>query len=570
MAYPGTSIHLCTIAQQNAYDISLIGTCCKMERGLPTHRRHVRVGVMLQQVDDDVHAAHEAGHVQGGNMQWREAVQSASIGVCLAVKQQLGHAHMPAVGGHVQGCQVVDGHFIHWCTFYYGIGNNREILIERLTFVLELMGAALSNSMSTTCSCPDRAAQWSGVKPSLVFDSMFAPFSNRRDTMEAKFVVTHVHFKTIHLGSIVNVCSSVQEQVGDILVAIVSCDVEWCKATLRSHIWIMSSFLAAMCRAGSRTLPRVSFSSRTATTLSCPCCIATAKEWSSARMQGWGKWEVHKKTGRQAASSYTIPTCENPGVTWPGNEPGLPWWEASSLTAQPAASRPSHDIHKAVFTIEWRDAARHVRRSLPAKSVICVFTIERCSDAQTVLPSGICKEACNEMQKTNEMHGQALVGSVGQQKPDNTIMVFLGSHVERCEAILRLDCLILLGGHSSVVVRLLASHPDKPGSIPGGFAPGFSHVPDNVNGQLVFSKIARFLRPCIPAMLHTYLASPSLTLKTLMAGWVNFPQPWSNQMIIAWEDKGLGLYFPRAERLILIDNKSAASHRNVINATIFV
>ncbi|KAJ8867383.1 hypothetical protein PR048_031184 [Dryococelus australis] len=30
----------------------------------------------------------------------------------------------------------------------------------------------------------------------------------------------------------------------------------------------------------------------------------------------------------------TIPTCENP-VTRPGIEPGSPWWEASSLTAQP-------------------------------------------------------------------------------------------------------------------------------------------------------------------------------------------------------------------------------------------
>ena len=39
---------------------------------------------------------------------------------------------------------------------------------------------------------------------------------------------------------------------------------------------LQSSFLAAMCRAGSRTFPRVSFSRRTATTLSCPCCKATA------------------------------------------------------------------------------------------------------------------------------------------------------------------------------------------------------------------------------------------------------------------------------------------------------
>ncbi|KAJ8888357.1 hypothetical protein PR048_007847 [Dryococelus australis] len=36
---------------------------------------------------------------------------------------------------------------------------------------------------------------------------------------------------------------------------------------------------------------------------------------------------------RPSASSGTIPTCENPGVTRPGIEPGSPWWEASGLTA---------------------------------------------------------------------------------------------------------------------------------------------------------------------------------------------------------------------------------------------
>ncbi|KAJ8878761.1 hypothetical protein PR048_019347 [Dryococelus australis] len=38
---------------------------------------------------------------------------------------------------------------------------------------------------------------------------------------------------------------------------------------------------------------------------------------------------------RSAVSSVTIPTCENPGVARPGIEPSSPWWEASSLAAQP-------------------------------------------------------------------------------------------------------------------------------------------------------------------------------------------------------------------------------------------
>ncbi|KAJ8879824.1 hypothetical protein PR048_020432 [Dryococelus australis] len=48
-----------------------------------------------------------------------------------------------------------------------------------------------------------------------------------------------------------------------------------------------------------------------------------------------GKREIPEKTRRPAASSGTIPTCENPGVARPGIEPGSPWWEASRLTAHP-------------------------------------------------------------------------------------------------------------------------------------------------------------------------------------------------------------------------------------------
>ncbi|KAJ8870894.1 hypothetical protein PR048_027195 [Dryococelus australis] len=43
-----------------------------------------------------------------------------------------------------------------------------------------------------------------------------------------------------------------------------------------------------------------------------------------------GKQEILEKTRRQAASSGTFPTCENPGVTRPGIEAGSPW-----LTAHP-------------------------------------------------------------------------------------------------------------------------------------------------------------------------------------------------------------------------------------------
>ncbi|KAJ8895472.1 hypothetical protein PR048_000805, partial [Dryococelus australis] len=48
-----------------------------------------------------------------------------------------------------------------------------------------------------------------------------------------------------------------------------------------------------------------------------------------------GERKIPEKTCRPAASSSTIPTCENPGVTQQGIEPGSPWWMASRLTARP-------------------------------------------------------------------------------------------------------------------------------------------------------------------------------------------------------------------------------------------
>ncbi|KAJ8870219.1 hypothetical protein PR048_029236 [Dryococelus australis] len=48
-----------------------------------------------------------------------------------------------------------------------------------------------------------------------------------------------------------------------------------------------------------------------------------------------GERETPEKTILPAASSGTIPTCENPEVPRPGIEPGSPRWEAGSLTAQP-------------------------------------------------------------------------------------------------------------------------------------------------------------------------------------------------------------------------------------------
>ncbi|KAJ8880583.1 hypothetical protein PR048_017053 [Dryococelus australis] len=71
-------------------------------------------------------------------------------------------------------------------------------------------------------------------------------------------------------------------------------------------------------------------------------------------------------------------------------------------------------------------------------------------------------------------------------------------------------------GRDGVAVRLLASHQGELGSIPGGVAPGFSHVgivPDDTAGRRVFSGISRFPLPHIPALHHTHLISPSSMLR---------------------------------------------------------
>ncbi|KAJ8888964.1 hypothetical protein PR048_008458 [Dryococelus australis] len=53
--------------------------------------------------------------------------------------------------------------------------------------------------------------------------------------------------------------------------------------------------------------------------------------WSSIRMKGQEKRKIPEKTRRPVVSYGTIPKCENPRVTQPGIEPGLPWWEGAKI-----------------------------------------------------------------------------------------------------------------------------------------------------------------------------------------------------------------------------------------------
>ncbi|KAJ8882762.1 hypothetical protein PR048_014575 [Dryococelus australis] len=75
------------------------------------------------------------------------------------------------------------------------------------------------------------------------------------------------------------------------------------------------------------------------------------------------------------------------------------------------------------------------------------------------------------------------------------------------------------GGRGGEVVSSLASHHGEPGSIPVGGRPLTLHVgtvPEDVAGRRPFSGVSCFPRPCIPALLHTHLASPSSALEISM------------------------------------------------------
>ncbi|KAJ8873407.1 hypothetical protein PR048_024223 [Dryococelus australis] len=67
-------------------------------------------------------------------------------------------------------------------------------------------------------------------------------------------------------------------------------------------------------------------------------------------------------------------------------------------------------------------------------------------------------------------------------------------------------------GSRGEVVRLLTSHQGEPGSIPDRVTPGFSHVgivADDAASRRVFSGICGFPHPCVPALLHIHIISPS-------------------------------------------------------------
>ncbi|KAJ8897912.1 hypothetical protein PR048_003269 [Dryococelus australis] len=104
--------------------------------------------------------------------------------------------------------------------------------------------------------------------------------------------------------------------------------------------------------------------------------------------------EIPEKTRLPVASSGTIPTCENPGVTRLGIEPGSPWWDASSLTTQPprpvmypAITTCKRELYPGLMSREIHASFKCDSCITPALDIICVKqkdTIANCTNSNMV------------------------------------------------------------------------------------------------------------------------------------------------------------------------------------------
>ncbi|KAJ8871231.1 hypothetical protein PR048_027537 [Dryococelus australis] len=84
--------------------------------------------------------------------------------------------------------------------------------------------------------------------------------------------------------------------------------------------------------------------------------LANEREASAGMRRGEGNGRSPRKPTGPAASSSTIPKCENPGGTPTGTETGSPWWEASVLPAEPPRPRPQFKNFCLIFKL--RNGAR--------------------------------------------------------------------------------------------------------------------------------------------------------------------------------------------------------------------
>ncbi|KAJ8894766.1 hypothetical protein PR048_000073 [Dryococelus australis] len=173
--------------------------------------------------------------------------------------------------------------------------------------------------------------------------------------------------------------------------------------------------------AGRRVFSEISRFPRTLSGEICAALNIEVLRCDEGEERGWGNGRSPIKPRRPAASSGTIPTCGNTGVTPPGIEAGSPVSEASSLTTTPL--RPPHKM------------SGEADLRFPADSPPATATNEQLD---------MCSAAViSTNYDLNQYDGLRIIYQQG-------------------------SC----GG---LVVRLLASHQGETGSFPAGIAPGFSH-----------------------------------------------------------------------------------------------
>ena len=73
--YPRLCIDVSPVSQKDANDVGLVGSRRQVECRLPTYGRHIGVGTMLDQEDDDVHVSHEGGDVEGAQARLQITLQ---------------------------------------------------------------------------------------------------------------------------------------------------------------------------------------------------------------------------------------------------------------------------------------------------------------------------------------------------------------------------------------------------------------------------------------------------------------------------------------------------------------
>ncbi|KAJ8879354.1 hypothetical protein PR048_019962 [Dryococelus australis] len=112
--------------------------------------------------------------------------------------------------------------------------------------------------------------------------------------------------------------------------------------------------------------------------------MINSSDWAACLEDGDVIEEIPEKTRRPAASSGTIPTCENP-VTRPGIEPGSPWWEASVLIAQPP--QPLVSYFAKLFNENYRAIAISTSIHHPQLPIISLLAAQSPIPYSLLIPS---------------------------------------------------------------------------------------------------------------------------------------------------------------------------------------